>query len=68
MYTNSADGHFVIGHLPGSERVVMLGGMSGHGFKFASAIGKISADLVTDGGTDLPIEPFSPARFDAVSG
>jgi sarcosine oxidase len=47
------------------ERVVMLGPMSGHGFKFASAVGRIGADLAVDGWTELPIDPFSPARFAA---
>ncbi|MFZ0217382.1 MAG: N-methyl-L-tryptophan oxidase [Candidatus Dormiibacterota bacterium] len=65
MYTNTEDGHFVLGHLPGSERIVMLGPMSGHGFKFAAAVGRVGADLAVDGATDLPIGPFSPARFDA---
>jgi sarcosine oxidase len=63
MYTNTEDGDFVLGHLPGSERVILLGPMAGHGFKFASAIGRIGADVAVEGVTDLPIEPFSPARF-----
>jgi glycine/D-amino acid oxidase-like deaminating enzyme len=37
--------------------------MAGHGFKFASVVGAIGADLTTEGATALPIEPFSPARF-----
>jgi sarcosine oxidase len=65
MYTNTPDGHFVLGRPPGLRRVVLLGPMAGHGFKFASAVGKIGADLAVDGSTNLPIEFFSPARFQA---
>jgi len=65
MYTNTPDGHFVLGRPPGLERIVMLGPMSGHGFKFASAVGRIGADLAVDGSTELPIDSFSPARFTA---
>jgi sarcosine oxidase len=65
MYTMTPDGHFVIGHLPGSGgRVSLAAGFSGHGFKFAPVVGEILADLALDGGTDLPIALFNPARFD----
>ena len=47
MYENSPDGHFVIDRL--SESVVYAAGFSGHGFKFASVVGEILADLVTRG-------------------
>jgi sarcosine oxidase len=39
--------------------VVVASPCSGHGFKFASVIGEILADLVMTGGTDLPIWLFS---------
>ena len=38
-------------------------GFSAHGFALAPIVGKIIADLVTKGVTDLPIEAFSVARF-----
>jgi sarcosine oxidase len=63
MYTNTPDGHFVLGRPPGLERIVMLGPMAGHGFKFASVAGRIGADLAVDGSTELPIDSFSPTRF-----
>ncbi|HEX4211935.1 MAG TPA: FAD-dependent oxidoreductase, partial [Candidatus Dormibacteraeota bacterium] len=63
MYTNSPDGDFVIGAVPGHSRLTVLGGMSGHGFKFATVMGEIAADLATDGETRHPIEPFGPERF-----
>ncbi|MGH7922150.1 MAG: N-methyl-L-tryptophan oxidase [Candidatus Dormibacteraceae bacterium] len=63
MYANTRDGHFVLGFVPGSERLILLGPMLGHGFKFATAVGQIGADLATEGTSRLPIDAFSPARF-----
>lgn len=34
-------------------RIVTLAGFSGHGFKFAPAFGKVAAELVLDGGSEL---------------
>ena len=63
MYTNTPDMHFVIGPHPAEEGVFIASGFSGHGFKFAPVVGEVLADLVVDGVTRLPIDPFSPARF-----
>ena len=63
MFTNSPDGHFVIGADPRWPQVFFAAGFSGHGFKFASAIGEIMADLATSGRTDHDIGLFDPARF-----
>ena len=63
MYTNSPDSHFIIGGHPKHERVNIACGLSGHGFKFASVIGEILADLAVDGRTSLPADFLSPARF-----
>ena len=41
---------------------------SGHGFKFASAIGELVSDLVLDGGSRFDLTPFSLARFGGVDG
>ena len=45
LYTMSADEHFVIDHVPGRPRVVVAAGFSGHGYKFAPALGERIADL-----------------------
>lgn len=64
LYTNSNDSNFIIDHLPGyDKRVTIACGFSGHGFKFASAVGEILADLAMKGKTDLPIEFLSLRRF-----
>ena len=43
--------------------VLIVSACSGHGFKFASAIGEASADLVTDQPTAVSLAPFTIARF-----
>ena len=49
LYENSPDHHFLIDHVPDHPNVLFAGGFSGHGFKFASVVGEILADLVTTG-------------------
>ena len=64
LYTNTPDLHFVIDWLPSaSERVLVVSPCSGHGFKFAPAIGEIAADLVTRGTSEFDLTPFKLARF-----
>ena len=46
LYTNTPDDHFVIDWVPGSQRVLVAGGGSGHGFKFGGSIGEIIADAL----------------------
>ena len=65
LYTNTPDGHFVIGPDPRHPTVTLVSACSGHGFKFAPAIGEIVADLVTEGATRWDLGLFSPARFGA---
>jgi sarcosine oxidase len=65
MYTNTPDRHFIIERHPEHERVVYGCGFSGHGFKFASAIGEVLADLATDGTTRHEIGFLSSSRFAA---
>jgi len=63
LYTMSPDEHFIVDHHPAHANVAAAAGLSGHGFKFAPVLGQALADLVLDGGTDLPIEFLSLARF-----
>jgi sarcosine oxidase len=41
MYALTPDEHFVVTIHPNDERIVVAGGFSGHGFKFAPVIGEI---------------------------
>ena len=59
----SPDHHFIVGPLPAAPAIVALMGFSGHGFKFASAIGEAAAGFAADGGTDLPVAHLAPGRF-----
>jgi sarcosine oxidase len=63
MYTNTPDHHFLIDRLPEHERVFIVSPCSGHGFKFASAIGEAVAELVADGRSHLDLGPFGLNRF-----
>lgn len=65
-YTLTPDQHFVIGTHPEFENVTIASPCSGHGYKFASVVGEILADLAIDGATRHPIDLFSPRRFKAV--
>lgn len=62
FYTRTADEHFAIGPHPEEMRIVLASPCSGHGFKFASLIGEILADLALDGGTRHDISLFDPSR------
>lgn len=63
LYTSTPDEHFVVDRLPGSERVTVACGFSGHGFKFASIMGEALADLALEGRSELPIEFLGIDRF-----
>jgi sarcosine oxidase len=58
-YTMLPGEDFLLDLLPGDSRIVVASPCSGHGYKFASVVGEILADLAADGGTALPISPFS---------
>ena len=64
LYANSPDENFIIDKLPDYEENVSIAcGFSGHGFKFASVVGEILADLAIEGISDLPIEFLNANRF-----
>lgn len=51
MFTNTVDEHFVLDTLPFAPQVSVAAGFSGHGFKMASVVGEIMADLAQAGAT-----------------
>jgi len=63
LYTITPDGHFVVDRHPEHPRLILCGGFSGHGFKFAPVIGEIGADLALEQGTRHEIEFLSLQRF-----
>jgi len=67
LYDMPPDRDFVVDFLPGQARVAVCIG-AGHAAKFAGLLGRILSELVLDGGTAWPIEPFRadrPALTDA---
>jgi sarcosine oxidase len=63
MYTHSPDEHFIIDRHPHHANVTVACGFSGHGFKCASGIGEVLADLTLDGRAKLPVEFLGLRRF-----
>lgn len=63
LYTNSPDEHFIIDHHPKHQNVVIVSACSGHGFKFASAIGEAVTEMLLNGKTSSDISLFKIERF-----
>lgn len=63
LYTNTPDRHFIIDAHPTDSRVLIASACSGHGFKFASAIGGVLAELAEDQVSSFDLSPFSVQRF-----
>jgi glycine/D-amino acid oxidase-like deaminating enzyme len=64
MYSLTPDSHFVIDRHPAHTNVILCGGFSGHGFKFAPVIGEIAADLALKGDSRHEIDFLSLKRFE----
>jgi sarcosine oxidase len=63
LYSLTPDGNFVIDRHPAHSNVVLCGGFSGHGFKFAPVVGEIAADLALERGSRHRIDFLSLNRF-----
>ena len=63
LYENSPDTDFLVDVHPNHPNVVYAAGFSGHGFKFASVIGEILADLTVTGQTTPDAAFFRAARL-----
>lgn len=53
----------ILGGIDEVEGVVMACGFSGHGFAVGPIIGKLLAQYITTGSTELPIDAFKFSRF-----
>ena len=58
------DGIPFIGPSKTAENAYHAFGYCGHGFQLGPIVGSVIADLVTQGNSNLPIEPFRIDRFD----
>lgn len=63
MYTLTPDEHFVLDVHPEKSNVILGLGFSGHGFKFAPAVGEALAELALDGAARSPLGLFAATRF-----
>lgn len=66
LYTNTPDHHFIIDRHPEHAQVTLVSPCSGHGFKFASAIGEVVAELALEGRSAFDLSPFAVDRLTAV--
>ena len=63
LYTMTPDADFVVDRLPGEPRITLVGGLSGHGFKFTVLLGRIAAWMVTEQRVPWELSRFALARF-----
>jgi len=63
LYTMTSDGDFILDRVPNDLDVIVASACSGHGFKFAPAIGEILADLATGETPRHDISRFRLSRF-----
>lgn len=63
-YEMTPDEDFIIDRHPAYGHIYLAGGFSGHGFKFASVVGEILADLALKDRTTQDITPFALSRFE----
>ena len=62
IYTMSPDGHFIVDRHPDYENLVMVAGLSGHGYKFATVLGEAVANMVDGKDPGVPLAAFSLGR------
>lgn len=63
MFTNTPDGHFIIDQHPQYPQISYASSCSGHGYKFASVIGEIMAEIATLGYSRWDLSLFRADRF-----
>lgn len=63
LYTNTPDGDFILDWHPTAPGVFLCSACSGHGFKFAPAIGESVASAVATGASSHDLAPFRLARL-----
>lgn len=63
LYTVTPDRGFIIDRHPEQDRVLVVSACSGHGFKHSAGIGKVAAELLTEGRSGIDVAPFALRRF-----
>ncbi|MBT3889602.1 MAG: N-methyl-L-tryptophan oxidase, partial [Planctomycetaceae bacterium] len=59
MYTVTSDSHFIIDRAELDDRIVYAAGLSGHGFKFAAALGELLAKMANGESHGYDLAQFS---------
>lgn len=64
-YDNTVDGDFIIDTKPGepNNNILIISGLSGHGFKFSSVLGEIATSFAQGKPLPYDLSPFSLSRF-----
>jgi len=62
-YDMTEDEDFIIDTLPGRDNTLVISGLSGHGFKFASVLGEIVTQFANNLPISFNLQPFSLSRF-----
>ena len=63
LYTNTPDQNFVIDYHPENQNIIIASPCSGHGFKFASATGKVLSEMATVKELSIDLTLFKIKRF-----
>ena len=63
FFEHSPDRHFIIGELSDFPGAWVIAGLSGHGFKYASALGELAKDLLVQRKSGYDLSPFRLDRF-----
>ncbi|MEU0007975.1 N-methyl-L-tryptophan oxidase [Streptomyces sp. NPDC006314] len=63
FYTMTPDGDFLIDRVPDAPAIVRVSACSGHGFKFAPAVGECAAALALGEAPGTDLTAFAAARF-----
>ncbi len=64
-YDVSPDEDFIIDTLPGEPNRLIITGLSGHGFKFASVLGELASQFAQNKPFSFDLTPFRLSRFHA---
>jgi sarcosine oxidase subunit beta len=63
LHSDTPDYHAIIGPAPEIEGFYLACGFSGHGFMHSPAVGRLMAEIILTGKSDLDISPLLPGRF-----
>ena len=65
LHSDTPDHNAILGDVPGIEGLYLACGFSGHGFMHSPAVGRLMAELILEGKTDMDISSLALQRFEA---